>query len=387
MISHQFALVLHHVQVLTSQCSCRTQTRQTRWKTDFEGKLSRSNHIHAHASQEQDATLYDQVTEDQYASIVKGRLERDDFVEDDGVDGYLDNGMDDWLDEEQPEDQDAAPKKHKKKSKPKPKVPPPPPPAMSDYRPAISEEKESEFMASLLGELDSAVPAPVISKKRKIEYDPVTPPPSSDFDSPPPPSDDYSSPIKRPKVEKEEEWDIQMDDAFDDSMLVDDPPPQPEPEVPQQEKLQSWQSVMDTLQTSTFNPEPSSSALPEPDTGDTLKFYWIDYLEHQGKLYLIGKVASNASYVSACLTIENLQRNLFVLPAPDAEDTQVFMSFDEIRKNAEVQQGFKAKFVNRTYVFGGADADVPRGETRWLKVFYPFSGKLLVPLPFATDVL
>jgi hypothetical protein len=27
---------------------------------------------------------------------VKGRLQRDDFVVDDGVGGYLDNGMDDW---------------------------------------------------------------------------------------------------------------------------------------------------------------------------------------------------------------------------------------------------------------------------------------------------
>lgn len=40
--------------------------------------------------------LYDEVTEDQYKSIVKGRLQKDDFVVDDGVGGYMDNGMDDW---------------------------------------------------------------------------------------------------------------------------------------------------------------------------------------------------------------------------------------------------------------------------------------------------
>lgn len=45
---------------------------------------------------EEEADLYDVVTEDQYKSIVKGRLQKDDFVEDDGVDGYMDNGMDDW---------------------------------------------------------------------------------------------------------------------------------------------------------------------------------------------------------------------------------------------------------------------------------------------------
>lgn len=36
--------------------------------------------------------------EAQYKSIVKGRLQRDDFIVDDGVAGYADNGMDDWDD-------------------------------------------------------------------------------------------------------------------------------------------------------------------------------------------------------------------------------------------------------------------------------------------------
>ena len=31
-------------------------------------------------------------------SIVKGCLQRDDFVVDDGAGGYMDNGMDDWMD-------------------------------------------------------------------------------------------------------------------------------------------------------------------------------------------------------------------------------------------------------------------------------------------------
>jgi hypothetical protein len=57
--------------------------------------------------QEEDTTLYDEVTEDQYKSIVKGRLQKDDFVVDDGVAGYMDNGMDDWVDgdEESSDDQ------------------------------------------------------------------------------------------------------------------------------------------------------------------------------------------------------------------------------------------------------------------------------------------
>lgn len=47
---------------------------------------------------EEDTTIYDEVTEDQYKSIVRGRLQKDDFVVDDGVEGYMDNGMDDWID-------------------------------------------------------------------------------------------------------------------------------------------------------------------------------------------------------------------------------------------------------------------------------------------------
>jgi DNA polymerase alpha subunit A len=41
-----------------------------------------------------DASLYDEVSENVYKSIVQDRLQRDDFVEDDGVDGYNDDGMD-----------------------------------------------------------------------------------------------------------------------------------------------------------------------------------------------------------------------------------------------------------------------------------------------------
>lgn len=47
-------------------------------------------------AQEEDDKIYDEVSEDQYKRIVKGRLMEDDFVVDDGVGGYMDNGMDDW---------------------------------------------------------------------------------------------------------------------------------------------------------------------------------------------------------------------------------------------------------------------------------------------------
>jgi DNA polymerase alpha subunit A len=59
--------------------------------------------------------LYDEVTEDQYKSIVRGRLEKDDFVVDDGVSGYMDNGMDDWAGEPSDADSDVDDRASKKK--------------------------------------------------------------------------------------------------------------------------------------------------------------------------------------------------------------------------------------------------------------------------------
>lgn len=66
--------------------------------------------------QEEDVELYDEVTEDQYRSIVRGRLQQDDFVVDDGVAGYTDNGMDDWTGgrDSEYDSEEGAPKKTKR---------------------------------------------------------------------------------------------------------------------------------------------------------------------------------------------------------------------------------------------------------------------------------
>jgi hypothetical protein len=47
-----------------------------------------------------------------------------------------------------------------------------------------------------------------------------------------------------------------------------------------------------------------------------LKFYWLDYLEQDGLVHLLGKAFDRSSdkYVSCCVTITGIQRNLFILP-------------------------------------------------------------------------
>ncbi|KAK8048372.1 hypothetical protein PG994_010102 [Apiospora phragmitis] len=125
--------------------------------------------------------LYDEVDENQYKKIVRERLNQDDFVVDDNGEGYADDGREDWdrvqqhdsesedervirggrpsksdkrkRDEEQAK-RDANDKdiseyfmKGRTAPQPKPKV--------------VKTEADDKFLADLLGEVDTNIPAPV----------------------------------------------------------------------------------------------------------------------------------------------------------------------------------------------------------------------------------
>ena len=179
--------------------------------------------------------------------------------------------------------------------------------------------------------------------------------------------------------------------------------PLPAPAHPEKKKADnlSWMSYYDSLSVAkddALGSGPSAfssttqdriSAL-EPD--GSLRFFWLDYLEHEGKVHFIGKLKDKNSdlWISCCVTVENLQRNLYVLPrdrrididedgdeyetdvVPRAVD--VHQEFDTYRKRAGVKT-WKAKFVKRKYAFG--ERDVPRGEAQWMKVVYGFDGMWL----------
>ena len=180
-------------------------------------------------------------------------------------------------------------------------------------------------------------------------------------------------------------------------------PLKPLPEKKKAENL-SWMSYYDSLSVAkdeALGSGPSAfssttqdriSAL-EPD--GSLRFFWLDYLEYDGKVHFIGKLKDKNSgvWISCCVTVENLQRNLYVLPrerridvdedgdeyetdlVPEIAD--VYQEFDTFRKRAGVKT-WKAKFVKRKYAFG--ERDVPRGEAQWMKVVYGFDGMWFAPL-------
>lgn len=417
----------------------------------------------------EDTEIYDEVTEDQYRAIVRGRLQEDDFVEDDGADGYMDTGVEEWEASRDVDDSDEDDRRRGKKSKKsikaktKPKAPPPPQPApsMSAYRPAVSAQQEDDFMANLLGELDSAPvkPAPArLSRKRKPSPGPryresapqssspimsgyASPYPDTSSDGLAPPTDDdepIPSPNKRARtsgttvnetvshiaamdfnditMDDLDDWDNDMDFDFDQKPAAppaQTSPPPPKPDVLVDKKpfptentptakkepdaKPSWINVYESLnvaETDTLgsSSQHSSSAQVadedalEPD--GSLRFFWIDYLEMNGNVYFIGKIKNKRTgqWHSCCVTVENIQRTLYVLPrekrVEQGDDGQLYDTdeiveyadtyndFDALRKHLKIKT-WRSKEVKRKYAFG--DKEVPRGETTWMQVMYPFT--------------
>lgn len=257
-----------------------------------------------------------------------------------------------------------------------------------------------------------------------------SPDPSSEgpYDDPPPSSDDFSSPAKKPKRDhaassevahfgdtysgassNEMDTDTSLEgmdmDAFDNMDDVEeDLKPKPTP-IPKEEP-KKWFSVYDSLNVaeSTLSSKvptvtPNNVSALEPD--GSLRFYWLDCMEEKGKLYFTGKLKdkTSGSWVSCCITVEGIQRNLYLLPweqrqevtaegelvstdvVPTSDD--VYDDFDNLRQNYGIKS-FKAKDVQRKYAFG--EEEVPRDETTWTKVLYSFEGQTNENIPLLMDL-
>jgi DNA polymerase alpha subunit A len=256
-----------------------------------------------------------------------------------------------------------------------------------------------------------------------------------------PPSDDEFSPKKRmklddgsvtPATEQLAGLDVHSSSDFDSSLyddidfnepmdideidakpvVTEEPKPEPlkppatngkasevKPTKPEEDVKPSWLSVYDSLNVESqdsLGPIAASSLASTADIAaleedGSFRFFWLDYLELEGKIYFIGKLKDKktGAWVSCCVTVEGLERNLFCLPrekrveqdedgdfydtdiVPSLED--VYADFELIRKQLGIKS-WRAKFVKRKYAFG--EKDVPRNETQWLKVVYGFNGNV-----------
>lgn len=136
------------------------------------------------------------------------------------------------------------------------------------------------------------------------------------------------------------------------------------------------------IKTATGNATPSAGKVKAFEEDKSLFFYWLDYLEGEnGVVYLVGKVKDKDSgrYVSCCLTVNGIERCIFLLPRSkqleDGHETDRVVGEDEIYDEFEdlsAKHGIKrflSKWVTRKYAF--EQAGVP-AESNYMKIRYGF---------------
>lgn len=137
-------------------------------------------------------------------------------------------------------------------------------------------------------------------------------------------------------------------------------------------------STIDTLKIESIALAP----VTEESSNDSVSFYYIDAHERpNGTVYLFGLVKDGAQgYKSACLTVKNVLRNVFLLPKEfvTIDDLQVPNTMEMVKAELDEQIkrfGIKAetvsvRCVSRRYAF-----EVPGipTEADWVKLTYPYS--------------
>jgi DNA polymerase alpha subunit A len=142
-----------------------------------------------------------------------------------------------------------------------------------------------------------------------------------------------------------------------------------------------WQQVRAGIEAAAVLPDVKVDAgklpLDTVDGEEVLHFYWLDAYEPNrgnGTIYLFGKVfvEEASSFVSCCLTVNNLERNVFVVPRDTRLDDQGNPTMEEVGL-ADVHEEFAqilaknrittymCKPVTRKYAF--EKTDVPTEAT------------------------
>ncbi|XP_063224036.1 DNA polymerase alpha catalytic subunit isoform X2 [Bacillus rossius redtenbacheri] len=160
--------------------------------------------------------------------------------------------------------------------------------------------------------------------------------------------------------------------------------------------LCGWESMQDATSRSNDHAlsgdvavDRSRLPLTTTESGEEVfRFYWWDafedYFKMPGVVFLFGKVwiESAKAYVSCCVTVKNIERNVFLLPREEHYDLEkkmsngkevsildVYNEFDKICPKYNILE-FKSRKVERSYVF-----DVPNVPvtSEYLEVRYSAS--------------
>lgn len=153
---------------------------------------------------------------------------------------------------------------------------------------------------------------------------------------------------------------------------------------------QDWQSMFDKKFQEAPIPDvcmtPSSVPTKNVNGEEVLRFFWLDAYEdaynQPGTVYMFGKVwiESSKTYVSCCVAIKNIERQLYFLPrstrhSKNGKDLEqivefkdVYEEFDQKISNTYKIMEYKCRKVRKGYAF--AKTDVAREETEYLEILY-----------------
>lgn len=114
------------------------------------------------------------------------------------------------------------------------------------------------------------------------------------------------------------------------------------------------------------------------DNNEVIRMFWLDaYEKNDGRVFLFGKIKRASEWVSCCLNIGGMERNIFFLPREHhlttGEPVTMASLHGEIERIADAHgiNKFKCKRVLRKYAFELPNIPV---EADYLKMVYPYIG-------------
>ncbi|KAJ2669734.1 DNA-directed DNA polymerase alpha catalytic subunit pol1 [Coemansia sp. RSA 1085] len=365
-------------------------------------QLRASGRAAAFSDEEDSDDLYEKVDEDEYQQRLQSGL--GDFVVNDDNSGYTEDSKDDI-------GLSSARKQTKLASKPSSAKPARKLGAMFKSAQMRSlgkqrqNEDDEEFMASLMNDLEIPLtPSKSQSKpaKRRLaaaRNKPVTPK-AEPAGTPAPPFKKAKSSMEDPfAMEPVDKGKSSMEDPFamepadkkptaaelsaavesadmdvsDDMLLSGLEELANEPAALYAEKPAQGQSWMDVqLEIAKQPAEPRQESIGDMENTGKLYVYWLDMMEKNGALYVIGKQPCSQGFRSCCVKVTGLERNLFVLPRLLKDErvpaVEVHKEFEALAMRQGVSS-FGCKPVERKYAF---EASGVPASAEYLKVVYGF---------------
>ncbi|KAI8373058.1 DNA polymerase family B-domain-containing protein [Radiomyces spectabilis] len=411
----------------------QSNDKKDRLKQLIEARKNRSRADLYQTKNEDD--IYDQVTNEEYDMI----QDDEDFVEDDDNAGYVHGDPDEdermYSDEYDDENKDTGKRKRKdafkKEKMPKPeqrinrffqnsavkteRKPKPPP---------VDAAESQDFMANLLSNFEAEVTAEIQRPRSSVirptmqqsssRLEKIQPKPRPTARSAVTIQDHHPSPVvsEKPRsLESTESPFATTDQAADDDVYYDDDMDmdfaqaamnlEVPPVIKKEEEVNDTMALdmtepsdmmkfedqfaedVDALKVGNGNKSDEQN-LKVFDEDGGVKFWWYDAYERRekGYVYLFGKVLdqSNNNYISCCVIVKNIERNLFVLPRSHRLDNsgnatdEVVTIADVYSELSEVCTKYRitkwaSKSASRKYAF-----EIPGipAEADYLKVVYAY---------------